>query len=410
MPNEQIKPDMEAAREFLSALDPHATEFTFQTFDDNQDRKSGGLAQVLHGALEEHFETLSAFSSNGAGVFVTINETDLKGRKADNITRVRALWVDTDGAPHEPIVEHLKPHIVVESSPGNFHDYHLVDGCPKDAFKPAQQRLIDVFGTDKNVNDLPRVMRLPGFPHQKIRAAKGLTGKQFMVKMVDDTAFFGPSDWEALKAQIDALPNQTADEYAPPLSERAMPAPPRVATDSQPSREEVEEVISYISPNIGYRDWLTVLMGLHNLSQGYLELADEWSSRGSNYVPGEVASKWKSFTSNGGIGWGSVCKLAQDNGADLSQITKKYRAGASDNVSLSDFEDHSAGQTLASADKGFRLIRIGDLEFREPEYLLHPMLEADCMALIFGDPGCGKSFLALDLAARISLGAATNGR
>jgi len=410
MPDEQIKPDMEAAREFLSALDSDASEFTFQTFDDNYDRKSGGLARVMNGTLEEHFDALCRLSSKGAGVFVTINETDLKGRKADNIIRVRALWVDSDGSPHEPIVEHLRPHIVVESSPVNFHDYHLVDGCPKDAFKPAQQRLIDVFGTDKNVNDLPRVMRLPGFPHQKIRAAKGLTGKQFMVKMVDDTAFFGPSDWEALQAQIDALPNQTADECASTLSERALPNRPRVAPDSQPSREEVEEVLSYISPNVGYGDWLTVLMGLHNLSQGYLELADEWSSQGSKYVPGEVASKWKGFTPNGGIGWGSVCKLAKDNGADLSEIPKKHRVAASGTVSLSDFEDHSAEQTVASANKGFRLIRIGALELREPEYLLHPMLEADCMALIFGDPGCGKSFLALDLAARISLGVSTDGK
>lgn len=52
----------------------------------------------------------------------------------------------------------------------------------------------------------------------------------------------------------------------------------------------------------------------------------------------------------------------------------------------------------------FRLIRVGELEFREPEYLLAPMIEADALTLIFGEPGCGKSFLALDLAARVALG------
>jgi hypothetical protein len=39
----------------------------------------------------------------GAGVFVTVNETDLKGRTAKNITSVRAVFVDLDGAPLEPV-------------------------------------------------------------------------------------------------------------------------------------------------------------------------------------------------------------------------------------------------------------------------------------------------------------------
>ena len=181
MPNEQIKSDMDIAKEFLSALDPDATEFTFQTFDDNQDRRDGSLAQVLHGSLDDHFEMLCALSSKGAGVFVTINETDLRGRKTKNIIRVRALWVDTDGAPQKPIEEKLEPHIVVESSSGNYHDYHLVQDCPLDDFRAAQKHLIKVFGSDKGIHDLPRVMRLPGFPHQKVCADKGLTGEPFMV-------------------------------------------------------------------------------------------------------------------------------------------------------------------------------------------------------------------------------------
>ena len=150
----------EAAATFLSDLDSNAKSWTFQTFDDNADRKAGSLAHTLNGTLDKHWENLCSLSQDGAGVFVTVNETDGKGRKAENVTRVRALFVDTDGADVEPIRKH-DPDILVETSPGNFHAYWLVDGMPIDGFRGAQQRLIAAFDTDKGVHDLPRVLRLP---------------------------------------------------------------------------------------------------------------------------------------------------------------------------------------------------------------------------------------------------------
>ena len=58
-----IAPDKAEAAKFLAALDPSAQEFTFQSFDDNSDRKSARLTQVLHGSLDQHFETLAALSA-----------------------------------------------------------------------------------------------------------------------------------------------------------------------------------------------------------------------------------------------------------------------------------------------------------------------------------------------------------
>ena len=72
----QRTPNKELAHQFLTAVDPSAEAFTFQTFDDNQQRQSKDLARVLHGSLDQHWEKLCSLSSDGAGVFVTINETD----------------------------------------------------------------------------------------------------------------------------------------------------------------------------------------------------------------------------------------------------------------------------------------------------------------------------------------------
>ncbi|MEG8242950.1 hypothetical protein MKS77_15870 [Acinetobacter baumannii] len=60
-------------------------------------------------------------------MFVCVNETDLKGRKSDNIIRVRALCADFD-APDSHRVEwllslSLPPNMIIESSPGKHHAY-----------------------------------------------------------------------------------------------------------------------------------------------------------------------------------------------------------------------------------------------------------------------------------------------
>jgi hypothetical protein len=96
-----------------------------------------------------------------------VNETDLKGRKAENITRVRAVFADQDtqGAPIPDIG--LDPHMVIESSPGKHHAYWLVDDLQRDQFRTQQQAIAARCGSDTAVCDLPRVMRLPGFLHQK---------------------------------------------------------------------------------------------------------------------------------------------------------------------------------------------------------------------------------------------------
>jgi hypothetical protein len=51
-----------------------------------------------------------------------------------------------------------------------------------------------------------------------------------------------------------------------------------------------------------------------------------------------------------------------------------------------------------------KLTRADQIEVRPPQWLLRGMIERDSFALIFGDPGCGKSFLAIDWACRIATG------
>lgn len=99
-------------------------------------------------------------------------------------------------------------------------------------------------------------------------------------------------------------------------------------TDARADLGEVQEVLSHIPADCSYGDWVAVLMGLHDHFSGAqtgLDIADQWSAGGRKYKPGEVAEKWRSFKPGGGTGWGSVCNLARQCGADLSGIARRHK-------------------------------------------------------------------------------------
>ncbi|UNK48851.1 primase C-terminal domain-containing protein [Lysobacter sp. S4-A87] len=168
-----LEVQLDVAKRFLSTLAPEGA-ITFQTLCTNKDavatnqQMAWRLNRTKHGSLAEHAATLTRLNQKGACVFVMVNLGDGKGRSAQNVMKVRAIFVDLDGAPIDPVLAAaVPPSITVQSSPGRFHAYWLVKGMPVRDFKPAQQALADKFGGDKAVCDAPRLMRLPGFIHQK---------------------------------------------------------------------------------------------------------------------------------------------------------------------------------------------------------------------------------------------------
>src|SRR5262249_7611536 len=220
----ELKPDHNEANRFLTVFDPNTDQFTFQTFDDNKERKRARaeanklrkqqgkpklkdpLARTRHGTLAKHWNELVELNNKGAGIYFTVCETDLKGRKTNNIKRVRAGFSDLDGAPLEPVLAdgELKTHIITETSPGRFHTYYIVEGIPLDHFEPLQKAIATRFNGDPAVHDLPRVMRLPGFIHRK--------GEPFLVRILQINDL-KPYPWKVLQ---EAFPPSTTHRKAIP--------------------------------------------------------------------------------------------------------------------------------------------------------------------------------------------------
>ena len=107
----------------------------------------------------------------------------------------------------------------------------------------------------------------------------------------------------------------------------------------------------------------------------------------------------------GESGFGSDSLPKCVSGVDISSLVGNFgkavtctsEPGSSDVVTLS-----IPNQT--NQPPRIKLIRADQIEMRPPNWLLRGMLEQDTLALIFGDPGCGKSFLAIDWACRVATG------
>ena len=169
-------PNLAAAAAFLKLLDPN-DRYTFQTFEDKKPAMQRELARIVHSP--EAADRLKTLHRLGAGIYVTVNETDMKGRTVENIRRVRAVFQEDDEGFDGEFP--LEPSCVVQSSPSHFHRYWFVEGdWPADEqgrtdFASVMGRMIESYGSDKNAKDIARVLRVPGFLHQKNGGAHLIT-------------------------------------------------------------------------------------------------------------------------------------------------------------------------------------------------------------------------------------------
>ncbi len=284
----QPVPDLDETRRFLDVLAP-GEQVTFQTFSDRKPAGRDVLAKVMAGTIDGWGAKLAMLNAQGAGVFVAVNAIEGDRRTAENVTHVRAVFVDLDGAPLVPVLalpEHLQPHVIVESSPGRWHAYWLVEGCARDRFSDLQRSLAARFGGDPKVCDLSRVMRLPGFVHCK--------GEPFLTRIERqrDGAPFSVDELVAgLGLHVDG-PRASADVVPlRPAGER------RRDFETQLAHGYLRAALSYVDPE-PYDNWNAMGRALYHASEGgddAKELWASWAAAGEKFDPSETDRRWASF-------------------------------------------------------------------------------------------------------------------
>lgn len=165
-------------------------------------------------------------NAQGAGIFVTVNETKGKRRIASEVSRIRALFVDGDDT-ETPAAWPITPTLMHRRSATRWAAFWvLADDMPLGLFRAAQSALAAMFSGDPSVGDLPRVMRLPGFDHCKNPEARAL----YQIDSADELRVYG---WRDLLAGFsidpDALAVEAPEVYGPPLPPRELPEDERAA-------------------------------------------------------------------------------------------------------------------------------------------------------------------------------------
>ncbi|QNN24727.1 AAA family ATPase [Planctomycetales bacterium ZRK34] len=104
--------------------------------------------------------------------------------------------------------------------------------------------------------------------------------------------------------------------------------------------------------------------------------------------------------------------MAPHDSSELHNIPVLIEVGVNKrrNTILSYGRSPSAKNNPPSKQRRLTLTRADRIEMRPPDWLLRGMLERDTLALVFGDPGTGKSFLAIDWAARVATGTPWRGQ
>ena len=274
---------------------------------------------TLYGTLSEIGPKIARLNQMGCAAYMLVNASDGNGRKTENITKVTALFIDMDkrGWLNLTVKEILAqfpvpvpPHMIVNTSPGNYHAYWLIDDIELTDFSNHQKRLAEMFGTDPTVCDLPRVMRVAGTINHKD------PDHLFLAKPVHIAEDQTPYKIKYFVAEMFAA---QAGIVAPVTAPIAVPRSSASEVPFCQFDDELQQLrnVLFSIPSDNRQDWSKVGMALKaTYSESGYPLFVEWSQTSSKFNVAETKRQWDSFSSSsaGGITISSVYYLANQYG------------------------------------------------------------------------------------------------
>jgi hypothetical protein len=194
----------------------------------------------------------------------------------------------------------IEPNIVVETSPGKAHYYFLCEGIAKSEFTGIETRLIDDYGSDPNAKDLARVLRLPGFYHNK--------KKPHLVKISHESGSL-PYSRDAIIKAFPPVLNGHKKESSNPENKNKQDD---VVTDKL--IDDLRSALKFLSAN-GYDPWIRSGLALSSLGDKGYVLWLEYGMTSDKFSLTEALEKWSTFKPND-ITYKSIFHDAYANGWD----------------------------------------------------------------------------------------------
>ena len=166
------------------------------------------------------------------------------------------------------------------------------------------------------------------------------------------------------------------------------------AGEPKAQQQELERLLPQYDPDSNYTDWIKVGMALHHESGGAawgFALWDDWSSTGKKYKgKADLIAHWRSFGNS-------------ESPVTVGSLRSSTVATADDFRDLGDAQDEEEFDPWEARRGNFTLVHASEWANRPPPtWLIKDILPYQDLAMMYGAPGSGKSFLALDMALAIA--------
>ncbi|MEE1876813.1 AAA family ATPase [Altererythrobacter litoralis] len=364
-----IEPDSDMARSFFAETISDQIHLVAIIPDGATIGRSFGID------IETAIAWATAQNGQGKNVYWTVNGVragvNKKPTKAD-ITHARFVHVDIDPPKDGSAWDRNKaladlqglasqPSLVIDSGNG-LQAFWRLDGqaYTQEQVEAVNVAIRDHFGADK-CHNIDRLMRVPGFvnyPNKKKRDAGRVPALASWVQEDSGEAF-------TLDQIAAALPTDT------PFEEAANSAPQLPA-------------------------------GLHTLAMA--PKGQDRSDDAFAFACAAIRERWSDA---------QITNILLDARYTVSahcldqDDPQRAAQRAIDNARKAEGGQRDSQETTKPA---FHFTPVGQLQYCAPEFLIDGLIETDSLGLIFGDPGCGKSFLAIDLGMSVATGEEFHGR
>ena len=399
----RFKFNTKAAVRFCELIDPDSELFEFRLIpnkwlkDEQPDENTINYRGRLDPSNPRSTYTvnyLKTANRGGRGVFMQINKADGAGVKAKNICRVRAVFADLDdGLPDSwP----LDPSFIVNSSPGKYQAYWLVkDRMTRDQFAGVMRGISEQWGSANEAKDIARVLRVPGFWHQKDR------DNPYRVKF-EDVPDGEPVRYRAAKL-VKAF--WVAAPKPAPIKRRLPNGDGRAWTE-----DDVGSILDAIpAGEWDTRDnWLRFGMALHHHYGGDGTGYDLWcrhASQSAKFDEKDSAHAWRSFGKGSGVTLGTLVHEAKQNGWQPERRERKDEGEEASARERARYEtdDSPRGKGKSKKAKRRRVRVMSFAEFTDApapreDPILGPWLTTSALTMLHAWRGTGKTSMALAIA------------
>lgn len=177
-----------------------------------------------------------------------------------------------------------------------------------------------------------------------------------------------------------------------------------VVTDS-----EISSLLKFIPNNdVHYDDFIKVGMAIHDATGGEgFAIWDEWAMTSSKYSPDRMDNHWHSFGKSANpVRIGTLFHWAESNGfsREVTFDSPEPKEGVEEKEAPQQKPKHVRMLEALQASDDAEMARVANMQ-----WLVDGLIPAESFGVVYGEPGCGKSFTMVDIACSVASGSQWQG-